>query len=102
MPAYVIVNVGNTTSAEYDGYKATAQKTVAQYGGRYLARGGKMKVVEGEWKPSRIVVLAFDSFDQALAWWNSPEYAPAKALRQRLIKTDMIIVDGYDDAHHAQ
>ncbi len=67
--------------------------------GRYIVRGGKMAIVEGEWKPTRIVVLEFGSFDGAVEWWGSQEYAAAKALRQSLSKTDIVIVDGYDGAH---
>ncbi len=95
MAAYVIVNVNTDRPAEYEAYKAIAQKTVAQFGGRYLVRGGRMEILEGEWTPTRIVVVEFDSFDRAREWWASAEYAPAKTLRQRLSVTDMILVDGY-------
>jgi uncharacterized protein (DUF1330 family) len=94
VPAYVIVNVNTSDPQRYEAYKEMAQKTVAQYGGRYLARGGKMQLLEGSWAPTRIVVLEFPSYDEAHEWWNSPEYAPAKALRQQLSETDLLIVDG--------
>ncbi len=95
MPAYVIVNVDTQHPEEYEQYKEMAQKTVAQYGGRYLARGGRMKVLEGSWEPTRIVILEFPSYAQAHEWWHSVEYAPAKELRQRLSATDLLIVEGY-------
>ena len=95
MPAYVIVNVDTKHPEEYEHYKEMAQKTIAQYGGRYLVRGGPMKVLEGTWTPTRIVVLEFPTYENAHEWWNSAEYAPAKALRQRLSTTDLLIVDGY-------
>ena len=53
MPAYVIVNVDTKHPQEYEHYKDMAEKTVAQYGGRYLVRGGQMKVLEGSWEPTR-------------------------------------------------
>ena len=95
MPAYVIVNVDTKHLAEYERYKEMAQETVAEYGGRYMVRGGKMQVLEGSWNPTRIVVLEFPSYERAVEWWHSTEYGPAKALRQRLSTTDMILVDGY-------
>ncbi|MFY9709992.1 MAG: DUF1330 domain-containing protein, partial [Candidatus Cybelea sp.] len=61
----------------------------------YLARGGKMKVLEGSWEPTRIVVLEFDSYERAMEWWHSAEYAPAKELRQQCSATDLLVVDGY-------
>ncbi len=96
MPAYVIVNVNTSDPQRYEAYKEMAQKTVAQYGGRYLARGGKMQLLEGSWTPTRIVVLEFPSYEKAYEWWNSSEYAPAKALRRQLSETDLLIVDGYE------
>ena len=96
MSAYVIVNVDTRDPQRYEGYKAMAQDAVKAFGGRYLARGGRMKVVEGDWRPTRMVVLEFESFDRAVEWWESVLYAPAKALRQSLSATDMVIVDGSD------
>jgi uncharacterized protein (DUF1330 family) len=95
MPAYVIVNVDTRDPQRYERYKQMAQETVAQFGGRYLVRGGKMEILEGSWRPTRVVVLEFDSYEKALAWWHSAEYAPAKELRQSLSTTDLLIVDGY-------
>lgn len=96
MAAYVIVNVDTKRPQEYERYKEMAQETVAQYGGRYLARGGRMELLEGEWAPTRIVILEFPSYEKAREWWHSVEYAPAKALRQKLSTTDLLIIDGYN------
>ena len=84
MAAYVLVNVDTSNPVEYEEYKAMAQDAVARFGGRYLVRGGRMKVLEGGWTPKRLVVLVFDSFELANEWWESELYAPAKRLRQRL------------------
>ena len=96
MPAYVIVNVNTSDPEKYEDYKKMAQETVTKFGGRYLVRGGAMKVLEGSWNPTRIVVLEFDSYERANAWWHSEEYAPAKELRQSLSTTDLLVVDGFE------
>lgn len=96
MSAYVIVDVDTRDPHRYEEYKAMAQDTVKEFGGRYVVRGGKMKVVEGDWRPTRLVVLEFESYERALEWWESESYAPAKALRQSLSATDMVVVDGCD------
>jgi uncharacterized protein (DUF1330 family) len=57
-------------------------------------RGGKTETLEGTWSPKRLVVLEFDSVEQARKWWGSPEYAGPKAMRQRSAKTEMIVVEG--------
>lgn len=94
MPAYVIVNVTVRDPVRYEEYKRLATPTVSAYGGRYVARGGPVEVREGDWSPSRLVVLEFPSVERARAWWDSPEYAPAKAVRQSCADTQLVIAEG--------
>ena len=94
MPAYLIVNIEVTNPERYAEYVKAAGDTVAQYGGRYLVRGGRAERLEGNVEPKRVVILAFDSVDRARAWWASEEYAGPKAVRQSAAKTDMILVEG--------
>ena len=94
MAAYIIVNVTINDPTRYDEYKQLAGPTVEAYGGRYIVRGGETATLEGEWQPGRVVVLEFPSSERAKEWWGSPEYAPAKEIRQAIATTDMIVVDG--------
>lgn len=94
MAAYVIVEVDVTDPEGYEEYKAPAAATVMASGGRYLVRGGKTQVLEGDWQPTRLVVLQFDSMEQAKAWYNSEEYEPIKGIRQRTTNSRMILVEG--------
>jgi uncharacterized protein (DUF1330 family) len=94
MPAYVIVNVTVRDPARYEEYKRLATPTVSAYGGRYVARGGPVEVREGGWAPSRLVILEFPTVERARAWWDSPEYAPAKAVRQSCADTQLVIAEG--------
>jgi uncharacterized protein (DUF1330 family) len=94
MTAYVIVDVEVTDPAGYEEYKKLAPPAVALYGGKYLARGGKNESLEGDWKAQRLVILEFESIEKARAWVNSPEYAPARAMRHKYAKSKMIVVEG--------
>jgi uncharacterized protein (DUF1330 family) len=94
MSAYVIFDVTVTDPETYAKYKDLAPAAVAAYGGTYLARGGKAETLEGDWQPGRMVILQFPSLEKAKAWLNSPEYAPARALRNRASLTRMIVVEG--------
>lgn len=94
MPAYVINDMEITDPALFEEYKKLSPATVAQYGGRFLARGGRTDTIEGDWAPKRLVILEFPSMAQAQAWVDSPEYAPAKRLRQLSSKSNMIVVEG--------
>ncbi|HEX5586493.1 MAG TPA: DUF1330 domain-containing protein, partial [Acidimicrobiia bacterium] len=73
MTAYVLVDMDVTDPARYDEYRALAGPSVAQYGGRYLVRGGASEVLEGDRVPNRTVVLEFDDLDAARRWYASPE-----------------------------
>jgi uncharacterized protein (DUF1330 family) len=94
MPAYIVLNVTVREREAYDRYKQLAAQSVAAYGGRYLVRGGATETLEGQWQPSRFVILEFPTLKQGRAWWMSPEYAPAKALRQSCADTEMVLVEG--------
>ena len=94
MPAYIVVEINVQDAATYERYKQLAPPSIAAYGGRYLVRGGKTDTLEGKWNPPRFVMLEFPTAQQARAWWESPEYASAKALRQKCAGTEMILVEG--------
>lgn len=93
MAAYVIVDIEVTEPLEYEEYKKLAAPAVEACGGRYVVRGGKVEVLEGDWPTNRFVVLEFDDADQAKRWWASPEYGEAKAIRHRTARTKMIVVE---------
>ena len=94
MPGYVIAEVEITDPAAYDEYRKLVPATVEKYGGKYVVRGGAIETREGGWAPSRLVVLEFASVDQARRWHDSPEYRPARDIRQRASNTKMIIAEG--------
>ena len=94
MTAYVIVDIEVTDPVGYEDYKKLAAPTVALYGGKYIARGGKNEVLEGDWAPDRLVILQFETSERAKAWLNSPEYAAARPLRHKYARSKMVVVDG--------
>ena len=94
MPAYVVVEVEVLDPQRYENYKPMVPPSIMPFGGRFLARGGKVESLEGAWSPKRFVILEFPSVERAKAWWSSPEYAEAKALRQATSRTQMIVVEG--------
>lgn len=93
MAAYMIAEVEVTDQAAYEPYKAIAQSTVQQYGGRFIVRGGASEPLEGE-APKRIVVLEFPTIEQARKWYRSAEYAPGIKLRQKASRSRLFLVDG--------
>ena len=94
MPSYIIVDVDIHNAENYEGYKKLTPASLIPYQGKFIARGGATETLEGDWKSGRIVIIEFPSVEKAKQWWNSEEYAPAKALRQANAETKMIVVEG--------
>lgn len=94
MPAYVIADVKINDPEKYKEYKKKTPATIAAFGGRFLVRGGPPEVLEGDWKPNRVVVIEFESVEKAKEWWSSPMYKPARDLRQRISEGSLIVVEG--------
>jgi uncharacterized protein (DUF1330 family) len=93
MPAYVIASIEVTDPAEMEQYREGVGAVVAQYGGRYLAVAPPV-MFEGEHQPHGGVLIEFPSVEQARAWYDSPEYAGLKALRERSARTIGMLVEG--------
>ena len=93
MAAYVIGEIDVTNPAVYDDYRKQVLATITKYDGRFLARGGKAEALEGA-APKRMVMLEFPSYEQALKWYRSPEYAPLITLRQKASKGRLVLVEG--------
>ena len=94
MTAYVIVDINVTDLVRYEEYKRLAAPTVELHGGKYIARGGKTETLEGDWSPSRLVILQFDNIEQAKTWLNSAEYSGARNLRHETATSNMVVIEG--------
>ncbi len=94
MAAYVLVDVMVNDPDRYEEYKKLAPLAIAAYGGKYLARGGRIEVLEGDWPLNRFVILEFESVERAKQWHESPEYRQARALRHETTFSKMVVVEG--------
>ncbi|PDT73815.1 DUF1330 domain-containing protein [Bradyrhizobium sp. C9] len=94
MSAYVISEVEMRDAAAFEAYRAQAAKTIEQYGGRYLVRGGAAEVVEGAPAPNAIVIVEFPSMARLREWYASPEYAAALKHRRTGLERRLIFVEG--------
>jgi uncharacterized protein (DUF1330 family) len=94
MPAYIIVETDIHDPARYEQYKAASPGAVAAGGGRFIVRGGELAVLEGDWHPSRLVVLEFPDLDAAKAFYESETYVEARKLREGAANLRMVAVQG--------
>jgi uncharacterized protein (DUF1330 family) len=96
MPAYVIVETDLTDPERYERYKPVAADAVSAGGGRYVVRGGELAVLEGDWQPTRLVVLEFEDLAAAKRWYESEGYRQARKLREGAAHIRMVAVQGLD------
>jgi uncharacterized protein (DUF1330 family) len=94
MPAYVIVETDIHDAERYDEYRAASPGAIAAGGGRFLARGGELAVLEGDWTPTRLVVLEFEDLDAVRRWYDSEEYRAAQRLREGAADLRVVAVAG--------
>ena len=94
MSAFVITDVEITDASLYGQFFEQVTGTVEAHGGKFVARGGTLEVILGEWTPKRIAILEFDSLQQIRTWLASPEYTALSDIRSRSSNINMVIVEG--------
>jgi uncharacterized protein (DUF1330 family) len=94
MAAYLYADVEVTDPAAYTEYRLGAPAVVAAYGGRYLARGGAVEVLEGEASPHRVALVEFPDMARLKAFYHSPEYQALAAIRNRASRATFTAVEG--------
>ena len=98
MPAYLYGNIEVTDPALYETYRQQVPAIIAAHGGRYLVRGGAAQRLEGDVSVHRQVILEFPTMAALKGFYESPEYAPLIALRQRAARGSLVAVEGVPNA----
>jgi len=94
MSAYIVAQIEITDPERYARYVQQVPATIAKFGGRYLARGGRSEALEGRQTGKRIAIVEFDSYERAKDWYESEDYAGPKTLRQGASISSLVLVDG--------
>ncbi|WP_170475819.1 DUF1330 domain-containing protein [Ruegeria arenilitoris] len=92
---YWVAHVDVDDMESYKKYIAANAAPFAEYGAKFLVRGGEQTLMEGTTR-NRTVVIEFPSYESALACYNSVGYQSAKALRDPVSTGDLVIIRGYD------
>jgi len=96
MPAYIVGDVTVTDPDRYKDYTVHTEDTLRPFGGRFIARGGPSEVLEGDWRPGRLVVIEFPSAQAARDWYASDDYAAILPIRHEASTGSLVLVEGYD------
>ncbi|MEM7444625.1 MAG: DUF1330 domain-containing protein [Pseudomonadota bacterium] len=94
MAAYLIADLQVHDADLAAKYREQVTPLVAKHGGTYLARGGDVRALEGDWTPGRLVVIQFPSVDVAQAFYDDPAYAPVMDIRQKSATGSVVIIEG--------
>jgi uncharacterized protein (DUF1330 family) len=92
-PAYVVNEIEVTDQAGFATYATREGALIAQFGGRFLVRGGKADTVEGA-LPGRVTIYVFDSMAKARAWREAPQQTELDAIRDRSSRFHSYVVEG--------
>jgi uncharacterized protein (DUF1330 family) len=99
MKAYVVAAETINDSAMFDLYRKEVPATIVPFGGQFVARGGNLTVLEGEWPHPRLVIIEFPSRTAAEDWYQSAEYRKIISLRLKSSLGNLVIVDGFAAQH---
>jgi len=94
MKGYVIANIEVIDAEGYEAYRSQTAGVIAQYGGRFLVRGGEVEVREGQPGIARFVVIEFPDMDAARAFYGSPEYQAILPHRTANSNGSLFLVEG--------
>ena len=94
---YMVIDIKIKDMNLYSEYIARAPEIIKKYGGRYLARGGKITSIAGNWNPERVIIVEFDSKQKMQECFNSQEYLEIAPLREESTIGKAIVVEGYAD-----
>ena len=92
--AYIFANVTVTNPDQYTEYRKLSTLAIEKYGAEICIRGGAVEVLEGDWRPDRVVLLKFPSAEQAREFDQSPEYAAARKARAGAAVMRMVLIEG--------
>lgn len=95
MAAYIVADVRISDETRYSDYRALSPAAIAAAGGEFIVRGGKHETLEGNWKPDRMVLLKFPTYEMARAFYDSELYRAARAKRAGATEHfNMVVVEG--------
>ena len=92
-PAYMIIAIDIHDEAAMQPYVEGATPLLADFGAEIVAMSDAPEILDGTWSRGRTIILKFPSKEKAKAFWNSPEYAPLKVLREQHSDQDNILLE---------
>jgi uncharacterized protein (DUF1330 family) len=96
MKAFVVAAETPKDESMFSEYRKAVPATIEAFGGKFIVRGGPLKLLEGEWPNPRLVIIEFPSREAAEGWYRSPAYQKIIELRLSSTVGNLVIVEGQD------
>ncbi len=96
MPVFLVGDVTVKDPAAYERYRNEIGDLIARHRGEYVVRGGEIEVVAGDWRPNRLIILRFPDKAAVRAYLDDPVFHKLGDLRQRAIKSQIVMVEGVE------
>ncbi len=97
MAALLIADIDVTDTDAYAAYKRANPAIVNRFGGRYLALGGAVKTLEGDWHPRRTVIIEFDDMATLERFYDSDEYRALRQIRWKSADSRLVAIETLDE-----
>jgi uncharacterized protein (DUF1330 family) len=94
MPTYVVGHIHITDSAAFQAHVPRALATIARWGGRVIAGGGRIDLLEGDPMPERIFIIEFATSDAARQWYRSEDYREPLEARLSASHGRVFLIEG--------
>ena len=89
----MLVEITVKDQALYEQYLEQIPPVIRKYKGHYVVRSSNITPVAGDWKPDRIIMMEFDTRNELVACFRSPEYAALGPLREQSAVTRSIVIE---------
>lgn len=93
MPAFLIADIAVEDAEAYAAYRDANPAIVNRFGGRYVALGGAVAVLEGDWHPRRTVIIEFPSMDALHQFYDSPDYRELRKIRHASADSRLVAIE---------
>ena len=93
MPAFLIADIEVHDADRYARYREANPAIVNKFGGRYIALGGEVKVLEGDWQPRRTVIIEFPDMDALTEFYESEEYGKLRTIRWENTDSRLVAIE---------
>jgi uncharacterized protein (DUF1330 family) len=89
MAAYFVVQATVTDEPQFQKYREAVVPFIAGFGGKIVARGAQVAVLEGAHDTRPVVMFEFPTMEAIHAFWDSPDYVPIKKMREGIATIDI-------------